>query len=101
MEFKCCTKNSAEDKEVSRAYDFFRIVADKNRLKILCILKAKPHCVCEIFHEVGISQKLASHHLTQMKKIGLLNERREGNFIHYSLNKKGLKEYKTLINNIL
>ena len=101
MEFKCCTRNSSEEKEVSRVYDFLRVIADKNRLRILCVLKKKPCCVCEIFPDIGISQKLASHHLGQMKKIGLVLEERQGNFIRYSLSQKAIKEYKSLFNKLI
>ncbi|MBU4217151.1 metalloregulator ArsR/SmtB family transcription factor [Candidatus Parcubacteria bacterium] len=101
MEFKCCTKNTTEEKEVSRVYDFLKIIADKNRLRILCILEDKPRCVSDIFADIGISQKLTSHHLGQMKKVGLVTEKREGNFIRYSVNKKVLKEYKLLFNKLI
>ena len=101
MGFKCCTKNSEETKNVSRTYAFLRAIADSNRLKILCILQGGSKCVCEIVPAVGISDKLASHHLKQLKNIGLLIEKREGNFIRYSLNKKVIKEYKKIFNQVI
>lgn len=78
-----------------------RAIADPNRLKILCILQGGSKCVCEIVPVVGISDKLASHHLKQLKKIGLLIEQREGNFIRYSLDRKTIKEHKKLFNQII
>lgn len=101
MEFKCCAKNSAEIKDVSKTYSFLRAIADPNRLKILCILQGGSKCVCEIVPAVGISDKLASHHLKQLKDVGLLIEKREGKFIRYSLDKKSIKNYKTLFNQII
>jgi ArsR family transcriptional regulator, arsenate/arsenite/antimonite-responsive transcriptional repressor len=101
MEFKCCGKNSKESGNVDKAYTFLRAVADPNRLKILCVLQGGSKCVCEIIPAIGISDKLASHHLKQLKKIGLLDEAREGNFIRYSLNKKAIKEYKKLFNQVI
>lgn len=101
MEFKCCTKSSQDEKKISMIHDFLKAVSDANRLKIICILKGGPKCVCEIFPVVGISQKLASHHLKQLKKIGLLTENREGNFIRYSLNKKSIKKYKNFFNQVI
>jgi DNA-binding transcriptional ArsR family regulator len=101
MEFKCCAKNSAEKENINQAYSFLRAVADPNRLKILCILQSGSRCVCEIVPAVGISDKLASHHLKQLKSIGLLTEKREGNFIRYSLNKKSIKEYKKIFNQVI
>jgi len=101
MKFRCCTKSTAQEKDVRKVYEFLRVIADKNRLKILCILKGRQLCVCDIFPEVGISQKLASHHLGQMKKIGLLVENREGNFIRYSVSKEVLEDYKLLFNKLI
>ena len=101
MEFKCCAKNTAEQKDVENTYAFLKAIADKNRLKILCVLRNGPKCVCEIFPAIGVSQKLASHHLGQLKKIGLVKERREGNFIYYSLDKKVIKEHRQVFNHII
>lgn len=101
MHFKCCAKNSEEAEDVRKAYEFLRVIADPNRLKILCVLQKGSKCVCEIVPAIGISDKLASHHLKQLKKIGLLTEQREGNFIRYSLDRKVIKRYKTLLNKII
>lgn len=101
MNFKCCAKNSKEAGDIAGAYKFLRVVADENRLKIFCLLGEGTKCVCEIAPAVGISDKLASHHLKKMKEIGLLTERREGNFIRYSIDKKAVKEYKKIFNQII
>ena len=101
MEFKCCGKNSLEAENVSKTYAFLRVIADPNRLKILCVLQSGSKCVCEIVPAVGISDKLASHHLKQLKETGLLIERREGKFIRYSLDKKAIKEYKKILNQVI
>lgn len=90
-----------EAKGVEKIYAFLRAIADPNRLKILCFLKNGSRCVCEIVPAIKISDKLASHHLQQLKKIGLLTEKREGNFIRYALDRKTIKNYKTLFNQII
>ena len=74
--------------KIDTTSEFLKIIADQNRLKILVFLKDKPRCVCKIFPMLRISQKLASHHLSQLRKIGLVNQKRDGNFIIYSVNKK-------------
>lgn len=81
--------------------EFLKVIADTNRLKILVFLKNKPQCVCKIFPMLGISQKLASHHLSQLKKIGLVNQERDGNFMNYSINKKVLKKHLNNLNSII
>lgn len=101
MEFKCCVKNSSEAEDVSRTYAFLRAISDQNRLKILCVLQGGSKCVCEIVPLIGISDKLASHHLKQLKDVGLLNENREGKFIRYGLNRKAIKGYKKIFNQVV
>lgn len=101
MNIQRCEKNGRKQKDIVAAHAFLRAIADKNRLKILCFLQDGPKCVCKIFPAVGISQKLASHHLKQMKKVGLLTESRKGNFIHYGIDKKAFKEYKRIFNNLI
>jgi ArsR family transcriptional regulator, arsenate/arsenite/antimonite-responsive transcriptional repressor len=101
MEFKCCGKNSGEAEDVGKTYEFLRAIADPNRLKIICILQSGSKCVCEIVPAIGISDKLASHHLKQLKSIGLLTEKREGTFIRYSLDRKAIRKYKSLFNQII
>jgi len=85
-------------KKIEKTNEFLKIIADPNRLKILVFLKNKPQCVCKIFPMLKISQKLASHHLTQLKKLKLVKQERNGNFIHYSINKKVLKKYMDILN---
>ncbi len=101
MKFRCCAKNSIREKEIEKTYQFLRAISDANRLKILCLLQAGAKCVCEIVPALGISDKLVSHHLKQLKNIGLLSEEREGNFIRHSLNKKIIREYKKIFNQII
>ena len=101
MKFKCCTKNSEDAENVSNVYLFLRAISDPNRLKILCILQNGSKCVCEIVPAVGISDKLASHHLKQLKNAGLLLEKREGRFIRYGLNKQAIKENKKMLNKVI
>lgn len=101
MNFKCCGKESVRVMNVAKTFDFLRAVADRNRLKILCVLQSGPKCVCELVPIISISNKLASHHLKQLKEIGLLVENREGKFIRYGLDKKAIKEYKKILNQVI
>lgn len=101
MDFDYCAKNSTEAENIEKAYLFLRAISDPNRLKIICILSAGSRCVCEIVPMIGISDKLVSHHLKRLKSVGLLREKREGNFIRYSLDKKALRERKKILNHII
>jgi len=88
-------------RKIDTVNEFLKIIADPNRLKILVFLKDKPQCVCKIFPMLKISQKLASHHLSQLRKLNLVKQERNGNFIHYSINKKVLKKYMQNLNSTI
>lgn len=45
-------------------------------------------CVCQIMAILGISQPLVSRNIALLDAVGLLNERREGKLVYYSLKKK-------------
>ncbi len=66
----------------------FKLFSDETRLRILMLLTKKELCVCQIMGVLGISQPLVSHNLSLLSKAGLLNERREGKLIFYSVKKR-------------
>jgi len=101
MNFKCCSRDKKEGGEIIEIYDFLKVIGDKNRLKIICLLRKAPLCVCEIFKALDISQKLTSHHLGQLKRVGILSRKKEGSFVYYSLNKEVFKEKSRLLNQII
>lgn len=101
MPQKCCGKNS--DASIHKATEFLKIIAEENRLKILCILKKrnKERCVCDIWQCLGLPQNLTSHHLKVLKDAGLVVAKQEGLKVFYSLNKKEMDKYLELLNNFL
>lgn len=73
----------------------FQILADAQRLRILCLLTTGERCVCEITQALGISQPLASYHLGLLREAGLVRDRRDAHWIYYSLNTQRLQEIGT------
>jgi ArsR family transcriptional regulator len=100
MDYTCCgdTKSGTE---ISATASLLGIIAEKNRLRILCILKKGEKCVCEIWQDLDIAQNLASHHLKVLKDAGLLNFRKDGMNIFYSINKKGLEKLHSALRKLL
>ena len=76
---------------------FLKTVADENRLKILVLLQNGSLNVTEIYNKLKLPQNLTSHHISKLKNLNLLIEKREGTFRHYGLNVKMLKEYNKLL----
>jgi len=65
--------------------EVFKAAADPCRLRILKLLKEGELCVCEIMTALDMTQPTASHHLRILEKAGLVRDRREGQWIFYSL----------------
>jgi len=100
MKPKCCINNKIL-KEVSQTANILKIIAEENRLKILCALKTGERCVCDIWQDLDIPQNLASHHLKVLKDAGLIDWRKDGLKMIYSINKKEMSKLNSLLNNFL
>ncbi len=68
---------------------FLKIVAEENRLKILCVLEQGSCCVCEIIEVLDIPQSLTSHHLSVLKEKKLVRANKKGRRVHYELTDRG------------
>lgn len=101
MNKDCCKENFKKARDILRLKDFLKVISDTNRLRILCLVAQKELCVCEIFKALQLPQNLVSHHLAKLKKLSLLQERKDGTFIIYSINQEILDRYKTLFNQIV
>jgi ArsR family transcriptional regulator len=100
MEIKCC-KNKKAGGELKKVVNFLKIISEENRLRILCILKKREMCVCEIWQYLDSPQNLTSHHLKVLKDFGLISSRRDGLKIFYKLNKNISKKSLKLLNKFI
>lgn len=82
---------------------FFKMISDETRLRIMVLLYHQRLCVCEICGITGISQPNVSKHLAKLRDKGFVKDERQEQFIFYSLNVEELvfkDVLKTVINNI-
>ena len=63
----------------------FKALADRTRLRILALLGTDEVCVCHIHDTLGVPQPTASRHLAYLRRVGLVDARREGVWMHYRL----------------
>jgi len=63
----------------------FKALADVTRLRILNLLLAGEVCVCDIHDTLGIQQPKASRHLAYLRASGLVDARKDGQWVHYKL----------------
>lgn len=76
-----------------------RILGDKTRLSMLRLIQMKDCCVCEFVEIFNMSQPAISQHMRRLKEAGLVNERRSGKWIIYSLNQEN--RYYSLLQDVL
>ena len=68
----------------------FRALGDETRLRILEQLGAGERPVSDLMVLLDIGQSLISHHLRILREAGLVIDRREGRWIHYSIAESAL-----------
>lgn len=64
----------------------FHALSDETRLAILERLRNGEECVCNLMDVLAAGQSRLSFHMKTLKDAGLVRDRREGRWIHYSLN---------------
>lgn len=65
--------------------ELFKALADETRLRILNLLVRGELCVCEIMAVLDIGQSKASRHLAYLRNVGLVDDRRNGVWMYYTL----------------
>ena len=61
------------------------VLANPKRLRVVELLGKSERTVSELAAELGIAQATASQHLAVMRKTGVVETRKEGNFVYYRL----------------
>lgn len=75
----------ATTRSLSRLARVFHALSDETRLCIVAMLQPGERCVCELTEALGVAQSRLSFHLKTLKDAGLVQDRREGRWVHYSL----------------
>lgn len=100
MNFDCC-KTRKSKKDLGQTTEFLKVIAEPNRLKILCLLRKQEMCVCDIWQHLNLPQNLVSHHLKVLKEFDLVTSRKESTKVMYSLNSHVISEYHSLLSHYI
>jgi ArsR family transcriptional regulator len=65
--------------------NIFKALSDETRLRILKLLEQGELCVCDIVASLDMIQPKVSFHLGVLKDAGLIRDRKQGKWIHYSI----------------
>ncbi len=81
--------------------DFFKVLSEVSRLKIVCALKSGPKNVTEIIEITGLGQANVSKHLKMLAQASVVSRRQEGVCVYYQIANPFLFELCDLVCNAL
>lgn len=82
------TDLAADQAAVRDIVSVLRLLADPTRIRLLSMLQVEERNVSGLCKQLGLAQPTVSHHLGLMREAGLLNTRRDGKQIFYSINRE-------------
>ncbi len=82
------TKHAVSFESLRKLGNVLHLLRDEIRLKLMFHLMEEERNVGWLCKELGLQQPAVSHHLGLLRRAGLVQARREGKIIHYSITKK-------------
>ena len=73
------------ERDLRRAADSFRVLANPNRLRVLKALDGRELCVCDLREVLGISMSGTSQVLRELRNLEAVEFRTEGKLAYYRL----------------
>ena len=83
--------------EYAAAAKVFKAFCDENRLQILGLLRSGEKCACKLLDELQIGQSTLSHHMKILCDSGVVHGRKEGKWVHYSIDPAGAEQARQLL----
>jgi len=71
--------------KAQRMAEFFSLLGDTNRLRILSVLAKRELCVCDLATALEMSESAVSHQLRTLKAMRLVNYQKRGRKVFYRL----------------
>ena len=78
-----------------------KAISDPKRLQIVDMLSCGEMCACKILEAFHITQPTLSHDMRVLIEAKIVNDRRDGKNIYYSLNKEKLTVFEKTLQGIL
>ena len=81
-----------DENELYDLADFFKVLGDSTRSRIICALDESEMCVCDLAVLLNMTKSAISHQLRYLRTSNLLKNRREGKNVFYSLADDHIKD---------
>jgi DNA-binding transcriptional ArsR family regulator len=83
-----------------RASDFLKALSHENRLLLLCLLSEGERSVTELENILSMRQSAVSQQLARLRLDGMVNARRDGKSVYYSLANEDIRRMISVIYDI-
>lgn len=81
---------AAEEELLPQLAEFYKLLGNTTRLKILLALAQGELCVCDVAHVLELTVAATSHQLKLLRDQGWLSMRNDGKMVYYRVNSAGL-----------
>lgn len=85
-------KQMKDEDLFNKMAEFFKILGDTTRVKILFALDRNEMCVCDIANVLSMTKSSISHQLGTLRRSGIVKCRRQGKEVYYMLDDDHVKE---------
>ena len=95
------TKTEGFDSHITELADQLKVLGHPGRLAIVEFLAKSPSCICnDIVDELPLAQPTISKHLSELKRVGVIQGQIEGKNICYCIDSKVLNAIQEGLKNI-
>lgn len=85
-------KEMADEDLLNKLTEFFKILGDTTRVKILYALDKHEMCVCDIANVLGMSKSSISHQLGTLRRSGIVKCKKVGKEVFYMLDDEHVRQ---------
>ena len=78
-------KKMPDTSSIEQLADFYKVMGDTTRLKLLMALETGEFCACDLANVSQMTRSAVSHQLKTLKSNKLVKSRKEGKTVYYSL----------------
>lgn len=89
------------DRENKRTAELFKALGDENRIRILKLLYDGEKCACVLLEDLQITQPTLSHHMKILCDSGIVDGRKEGKWMYYSISRQGASDAVQCLSNLI
>ena len=93
-------RSRSEKERRANTAEWFHALSDETRLEIMAMLTDGERCVCELMDALDVAQSRLSFHLRVLKDAAIVMDRKDGRWVHYSLNRGRIEEMEALLHSM-